>query len=91
VQTNIAIAEPEPRFATELRDGRERVPRLVGAAPAALLVIQVCERIEDGVEVRRHVHAEHLEVVADVPDHRHLCRIGDVDEAANEPRPADAA
>ena len=37
MQTEIAIAEPEPRFAAELRDGRERIPRLVGAAPAALL------------------------------------------------------
>ena len=91
VQAEIAVAQPEPRFAAELRDGRERIPRLVGAAPAAFLVVQIRQRVQDRVEVRRHVHAEHLEVVADVSDHRHLSGIGDVDEAAHEPRASDAA
>ena len=54
------------------RDGRERLPRLAGPAPAALLVVEACERVEDAVEVGRDRHPEHLEVVADVADDRQI-------------------
>ena len=69
----------------------ERVPGLVGAAPAALLVGHARERVEDAVEVGRDVQAEHLDVVADVADHRHVGRVDDRDDAAQEARAADAA
>ena len=42
--------------------------RLVRAAPAALLVGEPGERVDDRVEVGRDVQAEHLDVVADVAD-----------------------
>ena len=40
------------------------------------------EGVEDGVEIGRDVQAEHLEVVADVADHRELARREHVVEAA---------
>ena len=56
------------------RHGLERVPRLAGAPPAALLVGEPGERVEHGVEIGRDVQAEHLDVVADVADHRQVGR-----------------
>ena len=49
------------------------------------------ERVEDAVEVGRDVHAEYLDVVAHVPDHGHLGRVGHAHEPAQEARAADAA
>ena len=37
------------------------------------------------------MQTEHLEVVADVADDRHVARLDDVDEALDEARAADAA
>ena len=37
------------------------------------------------------MHTQYLEIVADVADHRYLSGIRDVDEAAHEPRAANAA
>ena len=92
VEPEVAVAELEPRLVVAERPGRvERVPRLAAAAPAALLVVEVGERVDDAVEVGRDVQAEELVVVADVPDHRHLARPDEVDEAADEARAADAA
>ena len=91
MQPEIPVAELEPRLATEIADRLEGVPGLVGSPPASFLVVQVGERVEDRVEVGRDVEAEHLEVVADVPDHRHARGIHGVDEAAHEPRATDAA
>ena len=51
VQPEVAVAEPEPRLAAELADGLERVPGLVGAAPALRLVEPPGEGVEDRVEV----------------------------------------
>ena len=91
VEPEIAVAEPEPVLAAERGDGPERLPGLTRAAPAALLVVQAGERVEDAVEVGRDREAEHVEVVADVPDHRHVCRIDCADEPAREAGAADAA
>ena len=91
VEAEVAVAEPEPRLAAERRGALERVPRLVRTAPAALLVGQAGERVEDRVEVGRDVEAEHLDVVADVADDRELARVDHLDEPAQEARAADAA
>ena len=37
------------------------------------------------------MEAEHLDVVADVADHRHRRRLHDLDETAQKPRAPDAA
>ena len=91
VEPEVAVAEPEPVLAAERGDGPERLPRLARAAPAALLVVQPGERVEDAVEVGRDRETEDVEVVADVADHRHVGRIDGADEAAREARAADAA
>ena len=72
---------PSPPHASR---GLERVPRLAGAPPAALLVVQAGERVEHRVEVGGDVQAEHLDVVADVADHGQLSRREHVVEAAGE-------
>src|SRR5215472_17229559 len=91
MEPEVAIAEREPVLATELADGRERTPRLVAAAPTALLVGQPRERVEDRVEVGRDVQPEDLDVVADVADHARRRRAGDVDDAADEACASDAS
>ena len=88
VEADVAVAEPEPRLAAERADRVERVPGLVRSAPAALLVVQSRERVQDAVEVGRDVHAEHLEVVADVSDHRDVGRRDALDDGAREPAAA---
>ena len=72
-------------------DRLERVPGLVGAAPAALLVGEPGERVEDAVEVGRDVQAEHLDVVRHVAYDGNVAWIDDTEQAAQEPRAADAA
>src|SRR5207248_7589653 len=57
--------------------------------PAALLVVEAGEGVQDRVEVRGHVQAEHVHVVADVADHGH--EIGCSDDALDEAGPADSA
>ena len=91
MQPEVAIAEREPVLAAEPADGLERVPGLVAAPPAALLVGKARERVEDRVEIRRDVEAEHLDVVADVADHARRGRARDVDDAADEARAAHAS
>ena len=91
VEAQVEIAEPEPRLPAERAHGLEHAPRLVRAAPAAALVVETGERVEDRVEVGRDVQAEHLEVVADVADDGDVARLDDVDEALDEPRSAHPA
>ena len=91
VQAEVEVAELEPVFASERAHGLQRAPGLVGTPPAALLVVQPCERVQDRVEVRRDVQPEHLDVVADVPDHGDLSRLDGVDQSPDEPRAAHAA
>ena len=91
MQAEIAIAEPEPALAAEPPRFLEGDPGLVRPSPAALLVGDVGQRIQDAVEIGRDVKTEHLDVVADVPDHGDACRIGRAHETAQEPRAADAA
>ena len=78
VEAEVAVAELEPRLSAEPGDDFHRLPGLVRPPPPALLVRDAGERVEDAVEVRRDVEAEHLDVVADVADHRH---------ASTAPRP----
>src|SRR5437016_4337864 len=91
MQTEISVAEAEPRLAAERRHGLEGLPGLARTAPAALLVVQPGKRVEDGVEIGGHVHPEDVDVVADIAHDRHVCRPGDLDDAAHEPRAADAS
>src|SRR6185437_14214554 len=81
-------AQAEPCLTVERPDALECVPRLVRATPATLLVVQAGESVEDRVEIGRDVHAEDLDVVADIPDHRHVGGLDHIDDAANEARPA---
>ena len=91
MQADVAVAEPEPRLAAELRDGVERLPRLARAAPAALLVGEAGERVEDAVQIGRDPKAQHLDVVRDVAYDGNVAWIDYTDEAAQEPRATDAA
>ena len=75
VEPEVAVAEPEPVLAAECGDGPERLPGLARAAPAAFLVVQARERVEDAVEVGRDGETEDVQVVADVADHGHVARI----------------
>src|SRR5690348_5298086 len=89
MQTDVEIPQPEPALSAPGRGGRERVPGLARPPPAAFLVVQVGKRVENRVEVRRDMEAEHLDVVADVADHGELTgREGGL-EAAREAGPAD--
>ena len=65
--------------------------RLVRAAPARASSSTPGERVEDRVEIGRDVEAEHLEVVADVADDRHVARVDVSVSARAKPRAADAA
>ncbi len=91
VEPEVEVAELEPVLAAELADGLERAPGLVRAPPAALLVVQPGERVEDRVEIGRDVQAEHLDVVADVADHRDVTRLDGFDEPLDETCAADAS
>ena len=75
----------------ERAHGLERPPGLAFAPPTALLVVQPGKRVQDRVEIGRDVEPEHLEVVADVPDHRHVARLGGLDDALHEARTTHAA
>ncbi len=91
VEPEVAVAELEPRVGPEAARLPERVPGLVLATPAALLVQAAGERVEDRVEVRRDVEAEDLDVVADVADDRQLLRLDRLRERAGETGAAEAA
>ena len=91
MQAEVAVAELEPVRAAELRHGLERVPRLVGASPTALVVQQARERVEDAVDVGRDAEPEGLEVVADIHDRGDARPAERLDERADELRAAEAA
>src|SRR6185437_9094761 len=91
MEPEVAVSELEPGLAPELLDRVARVPRLVCTPPAALLVAQAGERVEQRVEVGRDVEAVHLQVVADVRDHGNVARRDDLGQRLNEARAADAA
>src|SRR5205814_10732453 len=90
-EAEIAVAEREPVLAAECAHGLECLPGLAASSPAALLVGEAGECVEDRVEIRRDVEAEHLDVVADVADHARNSRTCDVDDAADEARTAHAS
>ena len=87
----VAVAEREPRLSAERLDRLERLPRLAGASPAALLVVQPGQRVQHRVEIGRDVQPQHLDVVADVAGDGDVARVHGVDEPLHEPRTADAA
>ena len=84
MEAEVEVAEPEPVLAAPPARRRERVPALAGAAPAALVVDEACERVEQRVEVGRDVQPEDLEVVADVADDGQLTGREDVRETSRE-------
>jgi hypothetical protein len=89
VQADVAVPEREPALASQGPGARKRVVRLVADPPAALLVEQAGERVEHRVEIRGHVEAEDLHVVADVPHGRDRPGAGRAGERVHEPRPAE--
>src|SRR5215831_8905638 len=91
MDAEVAVAEREPGLAVERAHGVERVPRLSGAPPAALLVVEPGERVEDRVEIRRDVEPQHLDVVADIPDDGDVPGADRIDDAEREACAADAA
>ena len=92
VETDVAVAEREPALAAEPL-GHARAPGTLSSpyAPAAFLVEEAGERVEDGVEVGRDVQAEDLDVVADVHDRRHALRADRPRERVHEPRASETA
>ena len=73
VEPEVEVAEQEPALAAPLAPPSSSVrQRLARPTPAAFLVVEPGERVEHRVEIGRDVHAEHLDVVADVADHRQL-------------------
>ena len=88
VEPDVAVTEPEPVLPTEARRRLEGVPGLAGSPPAALVVDEPAERVDEAVEVGRDVEAEDLDVVADVADDRELSGLEDVVEASREARAA---
>jgi hypothetical protein len=91
MKPEIAVPELEPGVATEFRCRAERVPRLTGATPAALLVGEAGERVEDRVEVRRHMQSEHLDVVRHVAYYGKVVWIAYSEKPAEEPRSTHSA
>ena len=91
VQAEVAVAEPEPVLAAERRDGRRARARSRPRGPSRA-PRRAGRRARRGCcRGRARPQAEHLEVVADVADHRHVRRIDGADEPAREAGAADAA
>src|SRR5262249_13404661 len=86
VKADVTVTEAEPVLTAEPADGLERVPGLVRAPPAALLVCDTGERVEDAVEVGRDVEAEHLYVVPHVSYDGCVVSFDYSHDAAQEPR-----
>jgi hypothetical protein len=84
MQPEIAVAEPKSGLGAELVRGADRLPRLVLAPPAALLVEPAGERVEDRVQIGRDVKPKHLDVVTDVADDRQLLGIDRLRECTRE-------
>ncbi len=91
MESEIAVAEHEPPLAAPRARRFERLPRLTGAAPAPLGVIEAGDCVQHRVEVGRDVQAEHLEIVADVPDHGELAGREHVVKTGRKLRATDAA
>ena len=49
VQAQVEVTELEPGLAAEPVDGLERAPGLVRASPAALVVVELCEGVDERV------------------------------------------
>jgi 2-phospho-L-lactate guanylyltransferase len=89
MEAEITVAEREPAFTADPGRQLECVVGLVADAPASLLVEQIGERVQDGVEVGRDLEAEDLEVVSDVDDRSNRVRArrsGERVDAARAPK-----
>ena len=91
MESQVAVAELEPGLAAQQPDRFARVPGLTRTPPAALVVTEPAEGVEQRVEVGRDVEAVHLEVVADVGDHGHVAGLDDLRQRLHEAGAADAA
>ena len=92
MEAEVEVAEHEPALPAPRASPTRAPARSRPARPQPRsVVVQPGERVEDRVEVGRDVQPEHLDVVADVADHRQLARREDVVQAARELRAADAA
>ena len=54
MQTEVMVAETEPRLTTQGFDGLECVPRFLGSPPPSLLVGQTGQGVEHAVEIGRN-------------------------------------
>src|SRR5207248_6982608 len=91
MEPQVPVTELEPGLSAEELDRLARIPRLTGTPPAALLVPEAGEPVEERVEVRRDVEAVHLEVVAHVRDDGQLAGVDDLRQRLHEAGAADAA
>src|SRR5262249_55634990 len=83
------IAQVEPRLAAEFAQSVHELPRLSAAAPARFGVRLPGERVDERIDVRRHVQAEVLEIVAGVDDERDLVGRQELRETQCKLRAAD--
>src|ERR1700722_13401358 len=75
----IAVTEAKPVSAAEARYLIHKGPSLTGNAPALHRVGNSCERVHHGVEIRRYMQTEMLEIVTGVHNHgqalaQYLCQ-----------------
>jgi len=69
LQGQVFIAQLEPGLAAQLLERRHEIPGLAIAAPTGLRVVPARERVEHGVEVRRDMQPQVLEIVAGIDHH----------------------
>src|SRR4030095_6717709 len=91
IDAQIAVPEPEPRLAAQLLEHAHEGPGLVATPPALLRVLAPGERVEERVEIGRHVQPEMNEIVAGVDHAGELPRRQYAVQPERELRAADAA
>src|ERR1039458_7710809 len=68
MHSKIAVTEPEPCLAAQCSERLHEIPAFVRAPPAAFEIAEATERIDHGVDVRRDMQAEMLEIIAGIDD-----------------------
>jgi hypothetical protein len=91
VQSQVAVAQPEPGLAPEGFEHAHEGPGLVVSAPAAIRTRETRERVERGVQVGRNPQAEMCEIIARIDDHRQGARREHALQAEAEFGAADSA
>src|SRR5262249_58372191 len=86
----VAVAELEPGRLAEPAEGTEAGERLASEPPAPLRIGAAGERVEDGVQIGRHVEPEELLVVPGVADDDEPPGISAPREAPQEAGSSDA-